>query len=55
MEVRSRKQHLLKGVVHEHTVYTSQKRFWGNLLEGQKNKRIQKGIRSIYEGGLIAD
>lgn len=55
MEFRSRKQHLLKGVVHEHTVCTLQKRIWGNLLEGQKNKRIQKGIRSIYGVGPISD
>lgn len=54
-EVRSRKQPLLKGAVYEVTVYTLQKRIWGNLLEGQKNKWIQKGIRAIYGGGPIAD
>lgn len=55
MEVRSRKQPLLKGVVHELIVYTLQKRIWGNLLEGQNNKRIQIGIRSVNGGGHIAD
>lgn len=55
MEVRSRKQPLLKGVVHELTVYSLGKRSWGNLLEGQKNKRIQKGIRSVYRSGPIAN
>lgn len=55
MEVRSRKQPLLNGVVEELTVYSLGNRSWGNLLEGQKNKSIQKGIRPIYRSGPVAD